>query len=112
MLATPWPETIGESQEIDFVDLVEYPHHGLLDDLVLQGRDAQRSLSSVGLRDGDATRWLRPVGTLMDPAMEIAEPIFEVNVVLFPRDAVDSRGRFMLEREEAFLESLDGHVVQ
>jgi hypothetical protein len=50
MLATLGPESVGEAQEVDFVDLVEYPHHGLLDDLVLQGRDAQRSLSSVRLR--------------------------------------------------------------
>ena len=112
MLAAPGPESIGEAQEIDLVDLVEHPHHGLLDDLVLQGRDAQRSLSSVGLRDEDATRRLRPVGALMDPSMEIAEPIFEADVVLLPRDAVNSRGRFVLEREEAFPESLDGHVVQ
>lgn len=55
VLATPGTEAIGEAQEIDFGDLVEHPHHGLLDDLVLQGRDAQRSLSSVGMktrRDG------------------------------------------------------------
>ena len=104
VLAAPGPESIGEAQEVDFVDLVEHPHHGLLDDLVLQGRDAQRSLSSVGLRDEDATRRLRPVGALMDPAMEIAEPIFEVDVVLLPGYAVDSRGRFVFEREEAFLE--------
>jgi len=55
VLAASGPESVRESQEIDFVDLVEYPHYGLLDDLVLQGRDAQRSLSSIGLRDEDAT---------------------------------------------------------
>src|SRR5437764_15343773 len=73
---------------------------------------AQRSLPSVGLRDEAATRRLRPVGALVDPAMEIAEPIFEANVVLLPRHAVDPGCRFVLEREEAFLKSLDGHVVQ
>jgi hypothetical protein len=48
----------------------------------------------------------------VDPAMEIAEPIFEVRIVLLPCNAIDSRRRFVLEREEAFLESLDSHVVQ
>ena len=85
VLAASGSESIGEAQEIDFVDLVEHPHHGLLDDLVLQSRDAQRPLPSVGLRDEAATRRLRPVGALVDPAMEIAEPIFEVGVVLLPR---------------------------
>src|SRR5262249_25256456 len=54
----------------------------------------------------------RPVGTPVDPAMEVAEPIFEAAVVLLPREAVDSRGRLVLEREEGFLESVDGHVMQ
>ena len=90
MLAATGPEPIGEAQEIDFVDLVENPHHGVLDDLVLQGRDAQQSLSSVGFRDEDATRRLCPVGTLMDPVMEIAEPIFETDLVLLSRYAVHS----------------------
>jgi site-specific DNA recombinase len=111
MLAASGPKPIREAQEVDLVDLVKYPHHNLLDDLVLQGRDAQRSLSSVGLRDEDATRRLRPVGTFVDPAIEIAEPIFEASFVLLPPDAVDSWGRFVFEREKAFLKSLDGHVV-
>jgi len=44
--------------------------------------------------------------------MEIAEPIIEADVVLFPRDAVNSGGRLVLEREEAFSKSLNCHVVQ
>jgi hypothetical protein len=48
----------------------------------------------------------------VDPAMEIAEPIFEADLVLIPCHAVNSRGRLVLEREEAFLKSLDSHVVQ
>ena len=43
MRAATGSEAVGEAQEVDLVDLVEHRHHGLLDDLVLQGRDAQRS---------------------------------------------------------------------
>jgi hypothetical protein len=43
--------------------------------------------------------------------MEVAEPIFEVGVILLPGGPVDSGGGLVLEREEAFLESFDGHVV-
>ena len=59
----------------------------------------------VGLRDEGPTGRLRPVGARVDPPMEIADPIFEVDLVLLPGDAVDSGGRFALERVEAFLES-------
>ena len=40
--------------EVDLIDLVEDRHHGLLDDLVLQRRDAQRTLPSVSLRYKDS----------------------------------------------------------
>jgi hypothetical protein len=48
----------------------------------------------------------------MDPAVEIAEPIFEVDVVLLPCHAVDSRGCFVLQHEEAILKSVDCYMVQ
>jgi hypothetical protein len=44
--------------------------------------------------------------------MEIVKPILKADVVLVPRDAVNSRGGFVLEREEAFLKSWDRHMVQ
>src|SRR5262245_28883416 len=44
--------------------------------------------------------------------MEIAEPIFEVGVVLLPGGPVDPGGCLVLEREEAFRTSSAGHEVQ
>jgi hypothetical protein len=43
-------KTIREALEVDLIYLIEDRHHGLLDDLVLQRRDAQWALPPVGLR--------------------------------------------------------------
>ena len=50
MRAAARAEPVGEAFEVDLVNLVEDRHHGLLDDFVLQCRDAQRTLPPVGLR--------------------------------------------------------------
>jgi hypothetical protein len=48
------PEPIGEAFEVHLVNRIENGHHGLLNYFVLQGRDAQRSLPPVGLRNIDS----------------------------------------------------------
>src|ERR1700681_1638978 len=48
-------EPVRESLEVHLVDLVENGHHGLLDDLVFQRRDAQRALSPIRLRYVDSS---------------------------------------------------------
>ena len=50
MRAAPRSEPVGEALEVDLINLIEDRHNGLLDDLVLQRRDAQRTLPPVGLR--------------------------------------------------------------
>jgi hypothetical protein len=64
--------------------LVEDRHHGLLDDLVFQGRDAQRMLPAVGLRDVSPFRRLRPIGARVDPPVQVRQAIFETFLVLRP----------------------------
>ncbi len=85
--APPRPEAVGEAQEVDLVDAVEHRHHGLLDDLVLQGRDAQRPHPPVGLRDEGPPGRLGPVGAQVDPPMEVGESCLEVGLVLLPGQA-------------------------
>ena len=48
--AAPRPETIREPLKILLINLIEDRHHGLLNDFVLHGSDAQRSLPSIGFR--------------------------------------------------------------
>ena len=45
--AAPWSEPIREPEEVFLVDRVQQRGHRPLDDLVLQGRDRERTLPSV-----------------------------------------------------------------
>jgi len=65
MRATPWPESVGEAQEVHLVDGVEYLDDGPLNDLVLQRGDAERPRPPVRLRDVRPARWL----SLVAPAV-------------------------------------------
>src|SRR5437899_3348662 len=47
MLAAPRAETIREAQKVFLVNLIEDGDHGLLDDLVFQGRNPQWTLPSI-----------------------------------------------------------------
>ena len=50
MRAAPRTKPVREALEVDLVNLIEDRHHGMLDDLVFQCRDTQRTLPPVGLR--------------------------------------------------------------
>src|SRR5215467_8973218 len=54
MRAATGTEPVRKALEVDLVDLVEYRHHGLLNDFVLQRCDAQRTLPPVSLRYKDS----------------------------------------------------------
>ena len=53
--AAPRPEPVRKALEVHLINLIENGHHGLLDDFVLQRRDAQRTLPPVGLRYIDSS---------------------------------------------------------
>ena len=55
MRAAPGTEPIRKAFEVDLINLVENRHHGLLNDFVLQCRDAQRTLLPVSLRNIDSS---------------------------------------------------------
>ena len=48
-----------ETPRLLFVNRIEDCNHGLLNDLVLQRRDPERPLPTVGSRDVNSPRWLR-----------------------------------------------------
>src|SRR5437867_1941107 len=91
VLASPRPESIGEPQEVLFINLVEDRHYGLLNDLILQGCDAQGALSSIGFRDVGSLGRLRTIRSSMDSAMQICQFLIQARLVLLPRHAIDSR---------------------
>jgi hypothetical protein len=51
VLAASGPESVGKSEKILLVDRVQHLDDRALDDLVLQRRDPERSLLTVGLGD-------------------------------------------------------------
>ena len=55
LLVAPRSEAIRETEKIHFVDRVEHLDDCSLDHLVLQRGDPQRPLSTVGLRDVNAS---------------------------------------------------------
>jgi len=65
MLVAPWAKSVGEPEEVGLVDRCEHRHHSLLDDLILQRRDAQRTLFPVRLGDVHAPRWQRAVAACL-----------------------------------------------
>ena len=57
--------------------VVENGHHGLLNDLVLQHRNSQWSLSTFCLRNIDPPRGLCPVRSTTNTAMQIGNPTLQ-----------------------------------
>src|SRR5579872_585855 len=84
MLASPLTETIGEPQKILFVNLIEDCHYGLLDDLILQGCDAQGTLPSIGFQDIGSLGRLRSIHSPVDSTMEICQLLVQVRLILLP----------------------------
>src|ERR1051325_8925714 len=71
MLAASRPGALRESPKVLLINLAENSDYGLLNDLVLQGRNAQRPLATVGFRNVYSPRWLRSVSAAMHPAVQI-----------------------------------------
>src|SRR5205085_12408471 len=70
-----------------------------LDDLVLQRRHTDWSLSTIRLRDVDAPYGLRPVRSALKPSSEVDEISLERVAVVLPCRAVDPWARVPLDSE-------------
>ncbi len=112
MLAAPRPEPVGEAQKVLFPDLVENRPHRVLNDLVLQRRDPQWSLSSIGFRYPDSPRRLRAICPTMDSPVQVAQPRLQASSIFFPRHSVHSRRCLLLQAVIARPEQIDCHMVQ
>src|SRR6185437_147162 len=72
------PEAVREALEFALVDGLQHHPHRLLDDLVLQRRDAERARATIAFRDVHAPHRLRVVAASMDPVLEIEQAGFEM----------------------------------
>src|SRR5437879_4950621 len=112
MLTAPRPGPIREAEKIHLINLIEDGDHGVLNDLVLQRRNAQRPLSAVGFRYVHSSRWLRSISAPVNPAMKILNAIFHPGFILLPRHAIHSGRSFPFQRVEAVLKQLGRKMVK
>src|SRR5712691_3854684 len=110
--AAPRPEPIRKALEVHLINLIENGHHSLLDDFVLQRRDAQRTLPPVSLRYIDSSRGLCPVRTTVNPAVQIGKPTLQPDFVLFPPHAIHPGRSLSLQRVEAVPEQIHAQMVE
>src|SRR5205085_10422936 len=100
MLASFRSRAIRKAPKIHLVNLIKNGDHGVLNDLVLQRRNAQRPFPAVGFRNIHSPRWLRSIGASANPAVKILEAIFLPGLVLLPRQTIYSWGSLPLQRVE------------
>jgi hypothetical protein len=85
------PEPVGTPEKILLVDGVQQIHHHLLHDLILQGRNRDRSLLPILFGDIHSAEWLNLILAFLEPLMELPDLLLGVGLVLFVRDPVDAR---------------------
>src|SRR6266853_3294995 len=104
MRAAIGAEPVREALEVDLIYLVEDRHRSLLNNFVLQRRDAQRTLPPVSLRNKDSSRRFCPIRSTVHPAVQIDESILQSGFIFLPRYAVYSGRSLTLKRVEAVSE--------
>src|SRR5580658_6730499 len=101
MLFAPLPESIGKAFEVLFPDGIKNFPHRVLNDFILQRRDPQWPLPAIGFRDIDPSRWLRPIGSTMNPAVKVLQSLLQALSIFFPRHSVHPGRSLLLESKIA-----------
>src|SRR6202453_906783 len=101
MLAAPRTKTIRKAEEVLLIDVVEDGDHCVLDDLVFQCGDPERTLPSVAFLDVNPYRWKCPIRPAMQPAVQIGKPTFQPGLILLPRHPIYARCSLAFQRTEA-----------
>jgi site-specific DNA recombinase len=112
MLVALRSETVAEAQELRLIDRRQNCHHRRLDNLVLHGRDAKRTLSAICLWNILPERWQRSIRPCVDARMQVPEVCLKVLCVFDPRHLVDTRRCSPLQAEEARPQDVDVDVMQ
>ena len=82
VLTASGPKPVREPQEVLLIDRVEDRHDRVLDDFVLQGSDAQGTLSPIGFRDVGSLGRLRSIRSLCTRPWRSGQPCLQVRLVL------------------------------
>src|SRR6266568_3966918 len=105
--ATSRSKSVGEAEEVRFVDAVQNRHQGTLDQFVLERGNPERPLPSIRLRYHHPPDRLRSIRSPSQPVGEISDVCFELLPVLAPRFPVYSRCRVPLETKISLAQALD-----
>ena len=84
MRASSRSEAVRKAFEVHLINFVEDSHYGLLNNFVLQRRNAQRTLSPVSLCYIDSPRGSRPERPTMYPVVQVGKPILQSGFILPP----------------------------
>src|SRR5665213_3970664 len=112
MRAASRPEPVREACEILLVDGVQYLDNRPLDDLVLQGGNAERALAPVWLRYVHPPRRTRPVGAALDSSVQVYEVGSKILSVGVPRHLVHPCCSLRVDRRVGRPETFEVDVVK
>src|ERR1700731_4526414 len=84
MLAAPGAKTIREAEEVLLIDVVEDGDHCMLDDLILQCGDPERTLPPVAFLDVNPSQGKCPIRAAMPPAVQIGKPTLQSGFICLP----------------------------
>src|ERR1700719_681657 len=106
------PESIREANKVLLVYRIQHGDSRSLDDLVFEGGDRERPLSSVRLRYVVSSRRHRPILSPMKPRMQVLKVAPEVCLVFIPCHSIDTRCSICINFIERRLEQFDIDMVE
>ena len=112
VLASALAESVGEAEEVLFIDRTQYRTHGLLRDLVLDRGNAQRSLPAIRFGYEDPPGWQRPMGSSVNLPMQLGNPRWKKTLVFFPRHSIHTCRGLPLQSVEARGQQLRRDVME
>lgn len=112
MLTSSRSESIGKSQKVSIVDLVQHRHHRLLYDLVLQTYNSQRSFYPVFFEDKHLPCRLGSVLSPLKSVVECSEIVMRVSFITVPCHSVTAGCRLTFELMETLLQQRFVYVVE
>jgi len=112
MGASPWAKPIGEPQEVALVYRAQHADHGVLDNLVLEARDASWALRPIRLGDIHAAKGLSPIASLVEAGMQRAQILPQIGFVAVPGDSINSCSRLTLKHIKALAQQLQSEMVE
>ncbi len=109
----PRPEAVAEPEELRLKDRYQNRiRHRPLENLVLQRRNAERSLPSILLGYEHPPGRRRPVRTPVYAGTEVGQSAFQSVRVGIPRHTVHARRRVLPQGMERIVQNIDRHMVE